>query len=1048
MLVGLVGLVAPVLVASTALVIGSGRDAEAATTLPAGFILQDLATGMVPQSATGPGDLLTDFAYLPDESLIAVGKYGRVQWVPRTGTPRRIATLPVNSTSDLGLISVAVAADYETTRHVYTARAVASTSAGSGANGILRLSRWTVTSGGDGGPTALGSEVPVLETSADAPIHSFGSVIADRDGSVWLTIGDGTANRIETQGLRALDINDVHGKVLRIRPDGSGVPDNPFYDPGRPRAARSLVFASGLRSPFRFSLDPGTGLPILGDVGKNTTEEIDLIRPGYSFGWPCWEGSRPTVGYTDLTQCSGVTTTPPLWEYQHDGSGASVTGGVVYAGTSYPAAYRGRYFFGDYIDQKLWTLAFTATGALTTAPEPAGFGSGIGRPVRFATTPGGDVVFADIATARLRRLVYAPGNRPPTAAFTAGAVPTTRVVTLDAAASTDPDGDLLSFSWDLGDGTTATGQSLTHTYSTDTDRFDVTLTVRDPLGATASTMETVYPGNHPPVLSVDWPDPARTYAVGEVVHAAAGATDQEDGTVQVTWTSRLVHCYAVTDCHDHFGATTTGPTLDLLMDGHEGDTELRISASATDSRGAAVSEELVVLPRQHHVGISSNWPAAFTIGDEQVSSGLFTEGLVLTLVAPEHGHDGLSTFHAWGDGVTTRSRQLTVGSGDVTLDVEYRTPIGARYATDTAFRSRLGSPVGVEQGDLGLRSRVYAGGVAHWSPETGVHFVAGAIGRRYAVLGGPAWCGPPTSDEQRTAGLDGYFNHFSRGCSIFWSSVGGTRWVNGHIRTLWASLGWERSFLGYPLTDVVKTASGTGWMTRFEGGTVFWSSATGARYVRGATLTKYTAMQAEASLLRYPTTHTTPTVAKDGTWQHFQNGSIFWSGTTGAHWVNGHIRTLWADLGWERSLLRYPVADLSRTPSGNGYLTRFQGGTIYWSSATGAHYLTGATLTKYTAMGAEATVLRYPTTNTTRTINGDGTYQHFQGGSIFWSGASGAHPVTGAIRSKWASLGWERSWLGYPTSDPFTVTVGRRQNFQHGNLVWNRSTGTVTAYRT
>src|SRR4051794_28503162 len=59
----------------------SSTLSTAAGTLPTGFLLQEIPTGLVPPSAAGPGDLLTDFVYLPDESVIATGKYGRVQWV-------------------------------------------------------------------------------------------------------------------------------------------------------------------------------------------------------------------------------------------------------------------------------------------------------------------------------------------------------------------------------------------------------------------------------------------------------------------------------------------------------------------------------------------------------------------------------------------------------------------------------------------------------------------------------------------------------------------------------------------------------------------------------------------------------------------------------------------------------------------------------------------------------------------------------------------------------------------------------------------------------
>ncbi|WP_353510381.1 PQQ-dependent sugar dehydrogenase [Intrasporangium sp.] len=1036
------------LIATTALVASVGsHEATAAQRLPSGFILQDISTGMTPPSAAGPGDLLTDFDYLPDESFFAVGKYGLVQWVPKSGTPRRIASLSVVTTGDLGLVSVAVAPDYESSRTIYTARALPSTGPGSGETGILRLSKWTVVVDRDGLPTGLSDERALLETSSDGWMHTFGSVLVEPDATIWVSIGDGVINVTDKMALRSLDVNDVHGKVLRLRPDGSGHPDNPFYDPANPRAARSLVFASGLRSPFRFSLDPGTGLPVLGDVGRSVTEEVDLIRPGYSFGWPCWEASLPAPGYKDLPECVGVTTAKPLWEYPHAGSGAAVTGGIVYTGTSYPAAYRGRYFFADYVDHTLWTLGFSPAGELTAAPEPDGFGVDVGAPVRFAAGPGGDIVFADISAARLRRLVYAPGNAAPVPSFTSTANADTRTMSFDAQASFDPNGDTLTYRWDFGDGTAATGVTATHRYAADPDHYTVTLTVTDPLGLSAQSARVVYPANHSPTLNVNWPDSAVTYAVGEVIHASATASDPEDGRLSVSWSSRLEHCYTLTDCHQHYGVTGQGPTFDLPMEGHEGDTQLWLTASASDSHGATTTSDFAVQPRQHRVTVSSTWPAAFTIGDTQTTSTLLTEGMTVSVVAADKGFDGLSTFVSWADGPTSRSRPITIGPADLTLSAVYRTPIDDRYESDAAFRTKMGEPTGAEQGDLALRSKAFAGGVAHWSPTAGVHFVTGAIGKLYAALGGPGWCSVPTTDELPTNPVGGYYNHFTRGCSIFWSSATGAHSVNGVIRDLWASLGWERSLLGYPTTNLAPTAARPGYQTRFQRGAIYYSGSTGAQYLTGPISAKYLGIGAEGSPLQFPTTPTRNTPS-GGQYQHFQGGSIYWSSSTGAHRLGGSIRSLYASLGWERSWLGYPVTDIMLTPSKNGYLTRFQGGTIYWSGATGSRYLGGPILTKYVSMGAEASVLRYPTTHTANTASGLGRYQHFQGGSLFWSSATGAHPVTGAIRSTWAKLGYERSWLGYPKSDPYAVSGGVRQNFQHGYLVWSRSTGAVKAYRT
>jgi glucose/arabinose dehydrogenase len=544
--------------------------AAAAPALPSGFVLQDLPTGMTPPSSSGPGDLLTDFAYLPDESIVAIGKYGKVTWISATGATRRLASLSVNAAGDLGLIGVAVAPDYATSHAIYTARALPSTAAGSGDSGLLRLSRWTVELDRGGDPAGLGAETTVLETSADSHWHSVGSVVADMDGSLWLSIGDSADWRIvDPLAFRALDRDDLHGKLLHLTPDGAGVPSNPFYDPAAPRTARSLVYALGFRSPLRFGLDSSTGLPVLGDVGSSTYEEVDLVRPGYSYGWPCWEANAPTPGWKDAPECVGVTTTKPVWAYPHNGSGSAVTGGLVYTGKNYPSGYQGRYFFGDYVDKVIWTMSFDGTATVTRPPESAGFATDIGQPVSFRSAPSsGDLVYADISSATIRRLVYAPGNTAPKAVLSSTADPDTRTVTFDTGGSSDPNGDPLVFAWDFGDGTTGTGATVQHTYAAQPDEFTVRLTATDPLGASSSTTATIYPGNHPPSLDVRWPDLAATYAVGDLVKAAATASDSEDGPLTVTWSSRVAHCYTLTDCHDHYGAVRSGPTFELAFEGH------------------------------------------------------------------------------------------------------------------------------------------------------------------------------------------------------------------------------------------------------------------------------------------------------------------------------------------------------------------------------------------------------------------------------------------------------------------------------------------------
>ena len=185
-------------------------------------------------------------------------------------------------------------------------------------------------------------------------------------------------------------------------------------------------------------------------------------------------------------------------------------------------------------------------------------------------------------------------------------------------------------------------------------------------------------------------------------------------------------------------------------------------------------------------------------------------------------------------------------------------------------------------------------------------------------------------------------------------------------------------------------------------------------------------------------------VAPDGIgrYRHYQGGSIYWSPATRAHEVHGAIRGKWSSLGWERSFLGYPLTDETRTPDGVGRFNHFQGGSIYWTPGTGAHEVHGAIRGKWSSLGWERSFLGYPLTDESTTPDGVGRYNHFQGGSVYWTPATGAHEVHGAIRGKWSSLGWERSFLGYPLTDETTTPdgVGRYNHFQGGSVYWTPAT--------
>jgi hypothetical protein len=98
----------------------------------------------------------------------------------------------------------------------------------------------------------------------------------------------------------------------------------------------------------------------------------------------------------------------------------------------------------------------------------------------------------------------------------------------------------------------------------------------------------------------------------------------------------------------------------------------------------------------------------------------------------------------------------------------------------------------------------FQNGEVCWSPSNGAHEVHGEIRRKYDMLRGPSGgLGLPTTDESGTPDGIGRFNHFDHG-SIYWTPRTGPMAVMGSIREKWASLGWERGALGYPVTDGVR----------------------------------------------------------------------------------------------------------------------------------------------------------------------------------------------------------------------------------------------------
>ncbi|SNS15849.1 Peptidoglycan/xylan/chitin deacetylase, PgdA/CDA1 family [Geodermatophilus pulveris] len=268
--------------------------------------------------------------------------------------------------------------------------------------------------------------------------------------------------------------------------------------------------------------------------------------------------------------------------------------------------------------------------------------------------------------------------------------------------------------------------------------------------------------------------------------------------------------------------------------------------------------------------------------------------------------------------------------------------------------------------------------------------------------------------------------------------------VTGRWSGTWISDHYERTngewTLGAPVSGEVRLPGGRGWVTTYQRGSIHHGRATGVRTVRGAIWERHQQLGHATGPLGMPVADEALTADRRGVYQHFQGGSIYWTARTGAWEVFGGIRRRWAELGRERGL-GYPVSGETATADGVGRFTVFERGTVYWSPATGAHEVRGAIRTRWGRLGAERG-LGYPTGSERRTADGRGVYQQFQRGAVYWSPATGARELRGAIRDRWVRAGRETGSLGYPTgAERLLPGGGVAQTFQRGLVYWSPGSG-------
>lgn len=345
------------------------------------------------------------------------------------------------------------------------------------------------------------------------PTHAVGALQFDWDGNLVASFGDGS-NSVERtdDSLQAQHLDVVNGKVIRMNVESKcGVPGNPFYDAAQPCTIQSMVWAYGLRYPYRLSIQASTKSIYVGDVGWDTYEMLKKAVAGANYGWPCYEGPKLVDANQDKNECKALnprSVTKADYVYNHNKAAAAIIGGDINTGKHFPSEMKGNYFFADYSLGLIRRAVFDEQGHVKMVYP---FAAKMGYPDHLQFGPDGALYVLTIFPSSMLRISYTANNSAPVATFTAtlpngtqqrsdapenivGSVPFT--VTLDASASSDPDRDRLSYQWNLGQAISNTRPALNRKTMTQVyqqpGRYQARVTVTDAKGWYTSAAKTFY----------------------------------------------------------------------------------------------------------------------------------------------------------------------------------------------------------------------------------------------------------------------------------------------------------------------------------------------------------------------------------------------------------------------------------------------------------------------------------------------------------------------------------------------------------------------------
>lgn len=631
------GALAGMLLALSATTIARSLRASAAT-LPAGFSESTIARITAP----------TAMAFAPDGRLFVASQPGPVR-VIKNGRllPTPFVTVNTDNQGERGVVGIAFDPQFAQNRWVYITYAARTPSV------HMRVSRFTAS----GDVAVPGSEQVIFDFDpVQGQQHVAGATHFGPDGKLYVTHGENFLPRF-AQGLDTL-----LGKVLRINKDGSIPSDNPFYSQttGKNRA----IWARGLRNPFTFAFQPGTGRMFINDVGQDTWEEINEGAPGANYGWPTTEGPTNDPRFRS-----------PAFAYRHGATadtGCSIAGGTFYdpASATFPAAYQGDYLFADFCQGWIKRLD-------PSTREVTHFSSGFGRIVDLKVSPDGSLWVlgrnGSSGPAPVQRITFAGGSTAP--AVTAQPADTTVAVGREAVFTVSASGSApLTYQWqrngaDIAGATSPSYRIASVDMADNGDRFRVR--VRNSAGSVMSDAATLTVlNNAAPVATITQPTTGR-YRAGDTVTYAGRGTDAEDGALPasaLTWEVVFHH-----DEHTHpFVPPASGAHSGTFTIPSVGETSpnvfYRINLTVRDSAGLTSSVVHDLRPETTAVELRTV-PAGLAVtldGSAVTTPFTFTgvEGVVREIGAPSpQSAQGRSwRFGSWSDGGGAAHEIVTPGA--------------------------------------------------------------------------------------------------------------------------------------------------------------------------------------------------------------------------------------------------------------------------------------------------------------------------------------------------------------------------------------------------